>query len=60
VNPVVAVLLGWLMAAEPMGVYTVIAMVVILVGVALVNSGQRDEHEPERTNGDTEAEEVAA
>jgi len=60
VNPVVAVLLGWLLAAEPMGVYTVIAMVVILAGVALVNSGQRDEHEPERTSEDTEAEEVAA
>ena len=60
VNPVVAVLLGWLLAAEPMGVYTVIAMVVILIGVALVNSGQRDEHEPQRTSEDTEAEEVAA
>jgi len=60
VNPVVAVLLGWLLAAEPMGVYTVIAMVVILVGVALVNSGQRDEHEPELANGDAAEEEVAA
>jgi drug/metabolite transporter (DMT)-like permease len=60
VNPVVAVLLGWLLAAEPLGVYTVIAMVVILVGVALVNSGQRDEHEPDLTNGDAEAQEVAA
>ncbi|HST10726.1 MAG TPA: EamA family transporter [Terriglobales bacterium] len=60
VNPVVAVLLGWVLAAEPIGVYTVIAMVVILVGVALVNSGQRDEHEPERTNGSAEAEEAAA
>jgi drug/metabolite transporter (DMT)-like permease len=60
VNPVVAVLLGWMLAAEPIGVYTVIAMVVILAGVALVNSGQRAEHEPERTNGDREAEEVAA
>jgi hypothetical protein len=43
-----------------MGVYTVIAMVVILAGVALVNSGQDNEHEPERTDGNVEAEEVAA
>ena len=49
-----------LLAAEPMGVYTVIAMVVILAGVALVNAGQRDEHEPELTNGEAEAEEMAA
>jgi drug/metabolite transporter (DMT)-like permease len=59
VNPVVAVLLGWLLASEPVGLYTVIAMVVILAGVALVNAGQSDEHEPER-NGDREEEEVAA
>ena len=60
VNPVVAVLLGWLLAAEPMGFYTVIAMVVILAGVALVNAGQGEQHEPELTNGDAEAGEVAA
>jgi drug/metabolite transporter (DMT)-like permease len=59
VNPVVAVLLGWLLASEPVGLYTVIAMAVILAGVALVNAGQSDEHEPER-NGDREEEEVAA
>src|SRR6476660_6182179 len=43
-NGVVAVLLCGLLAAEPMGVYPVIAMVVNPVGAALVNSGQRDEH----------------
>jgi drug/metabolite transporter (DMT)-like permease len=60
VNPVVAVLLGWVLAREPMGVYTVLAMLIILAGVALVNAGQRAEHEPERTNGDRETEDVAA
>jgi len=60
VNPVVAVLLGWALASERIGVYTVLAMLIILVGVALVNAGQRDEHEPECTNGDREDEEVAA
>ena len=60
VNPLVAVLLGWALAAEPMGFYTVIAMVVILAGVALVNAGQGEQHEPELTNGDAESEEVAA
>src|SRR6266436_543107 len=41
VNPVVAVLLGWALAREPMGLTTVIAMVVILAGVALINSGHK-------------------
>jgi len=59
VNPVVAVLLGWLLASEPMGVFTILAMLIILAGVALVNAGQRDEHEPE-ANGDREEDEVAA
>jgi drug/metabolite transporter (DMT)-like permease len=60
VNPLVAVLLGWALAAEPIGISMVIAMVVILIGVALVNPGHSDEHEPERTNGRAEVEEVAA
>lgn len=59
VNPVVAVLLGWLLASEPMGVFTVVAMTVILAGVALVNAGQSDEQELQK-NGNREVEEVAA
>jgi drug/metabolite transporter (DMT)-like permease len=60
VNPVVAVVLGWLLASEPMGAFTVVAMIVILAGVALVNAGQEEEHVPE-INGDAEEEaEVAA
>ena len=36
VNPVVAVLLGWLFYREPFGVREAIAMVVIFIGVAVV------------------------
>jgi len=56
VNPVAAVLIGWALASEPIGVFTVLAMVIILVGVGLVNAGHKDEHAPARTNGDTETE----
>jgi len=56
VNPVVAVLIGWALASEPIGVFTVLAMAIILVGVGLVNAGHKDEHAPARTNGDTEPE----
>ncbi len=37
VNPIVAVILGWAMLGEPITARTVIAAIVILVGVALVN-----------------------
>lgn len=57
VNPVVAVVVGWALAAEPIGIFTVVAMIVILAGVALVNTGQRDEHADAREEED---EEVAA
>jgi drug/metabolite transporter (DMT)-like permease len=38
INPVIAVLLGWVVLSEPMGWRVVISMVVILVGVALVKT----------------------
>lgn len=38
VNPVVAVFLGWLVLSEPLTTLSVVAMVVILVGVALVQT----------------------
>jgi len=60
VNPVVAVLLGWVVAREPIGVFTILAMLIILAGVALVNTGHREEHEPERANGAESAEEEEA
>jgi len=37
VNPVVAVLLGWMFAAEPLGVRTLAAMVVIVGAVVLIS-----------------------
>jgi drug/metabolite transporter (DMT)-like permease len=39
VNPVVALLLGWALAGESVGVRTWVATAIILAGVALVNSG---------------------
>ena len=39
VNPVVAVFLGWLILNEPLTWVSVVAMVVILAGVAMVQSG---------------------
>ena len=44
VNPVVAVLIGWALASEPIGVFTVIAMIIILVGVGWVNAGHKEDH----------------
>jgi drug/metabolite transporter (DMT)-like permease len=38
VNPVVAVFLGWLILAETLTAKSIMAMIVILVGVALVQS----------------------
>jgi drug/metabolite transporter (DMT)-like permease len=38
VNPVVAVFLGWLILSEPLTAISVVAMVVILAGVALVQT----------------------
>jgi drug/metabolite transporter (DMT)-like permease len=38
VNPVVAVFLGWLVLSEPLTPMSIAAMVVILAGVALVQS----------------------
>ena len=60
VNPVVAVLLGWVLAAEPISVLTVVAMIVILLGVALVNAGHKEEHAPAGANGNAECEEEEA
>ena len=42
VNPIVALLLGWALAGEPIGVRTWMAAAIILAGVALVNSRRPD------------------
>lgn len=41
VNPVVAILVGWWFAAEPIGPWFAAGLAVILVGVALVRRGER-------------------
>jgi len=46
VNPVVAVFIGWALAAEPIGVHTIAATVVIVAGVFLVIT--RTKVDPER------------
>ncbi|HET8798814.1 MAG TPA: EamA family transporter [Thermoanaerobaculia bacterium] len=38
VNPVVAVFLGWLILSEPLTPFSIVAMIVILAGVALVQT----------------------
>ena len=40
VNPVIAVLLGWAFANEPIGTRTVVAAAVILAGVAIITGSQ--------------------
>ena len=60
VNPVVAVLLGWTLASEPISIYTGIAMIVILAGVALVNVGSSKADEHLAHNRIESEEEVAA
>jgi drug/metabolite transporter (DMT)-like permease len=46
VNPVVAVFLGWLILDEPLTWMSVVAMVVILAGVALVQTAGRPKSTP--------------
>ena len=57
VNPLVAVLLGWALADEAIGVRTVIATAVILASVALLN---RRAHEPPKLKSRVEHEELEA
>jgi drug/metabolite transporter (DMT)-like permease len=40
VNPVIAVLLGWAFANEPIGARTLVAAAVILAGVAIITATQ--------------------
>src|SRR3954462_13472479 len=43
VNPVVAVLLGWLLASEPLGLRTIIAGALIIGAIMFVGRGTKDE-----------------
>ncbi|HKI04976.1 MAG TPA: EamA family transporter [Thermoanaerobaculia bacterium] len=47
VNPVVAVVLGWAFAGEPLTRGTLLAAAVILAGVALITTAQGKKEEPE-------------
>ena len=46
VNPIIAVVLGWLFANEPLGVRTIVAAGVILGGVAIITSAQASAKSP--------------
>jgi drug/metabolite transporter (DMT)-like permease len=41
VNPLVAVLAGWLWASEPMNVRIIVATLVILGGIVLIQRGSK-------------------
>jgi drug/metabolite transporter (DMT)-like permease len=60
INPLVAVLLGWLILDEHLTWISVIAMCVILGGVALVQSGGRRSYRTVEIPGSAAAEETAA
>ena len=47
VNPIVAVFLGWLLAAEPVGARTLVAAVVIVGAVVLITLGESSGTRPE-------------
>ena len=46
VNPIIAVVLGWLFANEPLGIRTIVAAGVILGGVAIITSSQASAKSP--------------
>ena len=58
VNPVVAVILGWLILHEPLTVTSIVAMVVILAGVAIVQTSRN--RSPRPASNEMSAEENAA
>lgn len=55
VNPLVAVVMGYLLLKEPLNIYTVLAFVTIAIGVYLVNIGYRRQH---KTSVNKEAEDA--
>lgn len=59
VNPVVAVLLGWAFAGEPLTAGTLVAAAVILTGVALITTAQTGGHQPKAEEPRNEREETA-
>lgn len=55
VNPLVAVVMGYLLLKEPLNIYTALAFVTIAIGVYLVNIGYRRQH---KTSANKEAEDA--
>lgn len=53
VNPVVAVILGWALASEPIGARTIAAAAIIVAGVALVNRGRFEMPQRSRKRGES-------
>ncbi|MBS1587629.1 MAG: EamA family transporter [Bacteroidetes bacterium] len=55
VNPLVAVVMGYLLLKEPLDIYTILAFITIAIGVYLVNIGYRRQH---KASIDKEAEDA--
>jgi drug/metabolite transporter (DMT)-like permease len=47
INPLVAVLLGYVALHEPLNIYTALSFVAIILAVLLVNTGYRRQHKPD-------------
>ena len=60
INPLVAVILGWLILDERLTWVSIVAMCIILGGVALVQSGGRRSHRTVEIPGSAASEETAA
>jgi drug/metabolite transporter (DMT)-like permease len=52
VNPVVAVILGWLLASEPLGLRTIVAGALIIAAIIFVGRGTKDEVVQEKPGSD--------
>src|SRR3954468_6760396 len=55
VNPVVAVILGWLLASEALGVRTIVAGTLIIAAIMFVGRGTKDEVVQEKPSSDAHA-----
>ena len=44
INPLIAVIMGYIVLKEPLNIYTALAFMTIAIGVFIVNKGYRDQH----------------
>lgn len=49
INPLIAVIVGYVVLAEPLNIYTALAFITIAIGVYIVNKGYRDQHKKQKT-----------